>query len=316
MTRFDDLYPLSPDDPDHQLANVALLRRFSKYLTDERRASPETHNGYLEDLKTLLRFTGKRELRFPELTLEDLYEWMGEKRGLEPATVKRHVSSLRALFRFLERRGVIEKNPAELLEPPRPKQKLPSFMQFDDVLRLLEVNEDLDDYAHVRNALVLRMFYLTGMRISECERLDVRDLNLDEQTVRLLGKGRKVRVVPFGAATLPHVKRYLSIRHAFLEEKGQLGEPALFLNSRGSRMRKSSIYSAVKRAVEVISVDYKVSPHTLRHTFATHLLESGADIRSIQELLGHASLSTTQVYAHLDLDRLMKVYDRCHPRAE
>ena len=187
-------------------------------------------------------------------------------------------------------------------------------MTVDDVLRLVNPITKSQDYFECRNWVLLRLFYATGMRISECSALNVEDFDLEAGTVVVKGKGRKERVVPVGRSSLDGLRHYLGVRRRYLDEKDRVSA-ALLLNTRADRLGVRSIRTVVQQAVEALGISYHVSPHTLRHTFATHLLEAGADIRAIQELLGHASLSTTQKYTHLNADYLMKIYDNCHPRA-
>ena len=293
-----------------------IVEAFCRHLTSEVRASPHTVLSYRNDLEDLLRFTRKhcsgRSLEL--LETKDLYLFVRTLSRLKATSVARKISAVRRFYRYLEERGRIEKNPAALLESPKTENMLPAFMTIDDVLKLVRTPDQPETYAEVRNATILRLFYATGMRISECAGLAVADLDLDECLVRLLGKGKKERITPFGGATLPHLRVYLDERGLYLQAKGTRTD-ALFLNNRGTRLSVRGIRRCVMAEVEKLALSYHVSPHTLRHTFATHLLESGADIRSIQELLGHASLATTQKYTHLNADYLMKIYDRCHPRS-
>jgi len=289
---------------------------FCDFLHTERRVSPHTVKAYRNDLDQLVAFLCEELGRtsWGDIVPDDLFRFIRVHRHLEKSSIARRVSAIRTFFGFLEQRGSLKANPAQQLEAPKPDQSLPSFMTIDDVLRLTSTSGPGSDFAHIRDQTILRLFYATGIRISECESLDLNDINLSDCTLRVMGKGRKVRQVPFGVATKPVLSAYLSSRRELLHSKGAETQ-ALFLNLRAGRLTVRSIRRAVKAAVDGLALEYHVSPHTLRHTFATHLLESGADIRGIQELLGHASLSTTQRYTHLNLDRLMKIYDDCHPRA-
>jgi len=247
--------------------------------------------------------------------IENRFHFVQSLRRLEDTSVARKISAVKSFFRYLSAQRLIAVDPAEALEAPKLKRTLPSVLTIDDALRLMKPIENLDDYAAARNAMILRLFYATGVRISECAALDVDDLDMRECTLRVLGKGRKERVAPFGVNTRPFLERYLAARARFLERKGALGVAALFLNNRAERLAVRGMRRCVAAEVDALSLSYKVSPHTLRHSFATHLLESGADVRAIQELLGHASLSTTQKYTHANAEYLMRVYDQCHPRS-
>ena len=293
-----------------------LFEHWKQYMDHELRAPENTRQGYCEALNQLLQFLAENA---PGKTLEnvetrDLQRFIQSLRGRKAATVALRVSAIRSFYKFLIKKRLIKKNPAALLEPPKQEKRLPTFMTIDDVLRLMRPVKSSHTLAEARSAMILRMFYATGIRISECNGIDLGDLDLDECTLRVLGKGSKERVIPFGRNTLPHLQTYLSIRQNYLLAiAAQTG--ALFISDKGKRFGVENIRKTVNEAVEKLSLDYHVSPHTLRHTFATHLLESGADIRAIQELLGHASLGTTQKYTHLNADYLMKIYDKCHPRA-
>ncbi len=302
--------------PQSDPMSESLVHEFLRFLAHERRAPENTIAAYAADLSDLLSFMAetRSERTVASLEVHDLYHFVQSLRRLEDASVARKISAVKSFYRYLASRGLIADNPAALLETPKLKKTLPSVMTIDDALRLMKPIENLDDYPAARNAMILRLFYATGARIAECAGLDAADLDRRECLARLVGKGGKTRIVPFGENTAPYLDRYLSARSLFLQAKGSTS-PALFLNNRAARLSVRGVRRCVTAEVDKLSLHYKVSPHTLRHTFATHLLESGADVRAIQELLGHASLSTTQKYAHADADYLMRVYDRCHPRS-
>jgi len=298
------------------MAPGQMIDRFCSYLRGEVRASPHTVRAYHADLQDLTEFldgTGKT-WDWADIKQQDLFQYIQSKSSLEDTSLARKTCTIRRFFGFLIDQHCISADPSKALESPKLKKRLPSYMTIEDAFRLIQPGDETD-YRSVRDVTILRLFYATGMRISECWHLDVHDLDLRDGLVRLYGKGRKERVVPFGKATVPILEDYLAIRSRYLQEKG-LSNVALFLNNRGGRLSVRSIHRRVRAAVEDLALRYHVTPHTLRHSFATHLLEQGADIRTIQELLGHASLSTTQKYTHLNLDYLMSVYDRCHPRSD
>lgn len=296
--------------------NADLIAAFLQYMQLERHASPNTLLAYRNDLEGLLEYVDLRlaSQDWGALTLTDLTGFVRRLKGLKATSTARKVSTIRRFYKYLDREGLLKQNPAGYLEIPRKEKKLPTFLTIDDALRLVTDVTNQDEYLPCRNAMLLRWFYSTGMRVGEVERLTVADLDFDQQLVVVEGKGNKQRMIPFGENCVAPLRHYLAIRAAFLEEKGRQAA-ALFLNTRANRLGSRCMRTVVSEAVAAVGIHYPVSPHTLRHTFATHLLESGADIRAIQELLGHATLSTTQKYTHLDADYLMKVYDRCHPRA-
>ncbi len=300
-------------------ASTSLIADYCDYLGHECRASAHTIRAYRGDLAELAKFLSETypSKALNQIDIQILYHFIQNLWKLEDTSLARKISALKGFYNYLEAKGCMTNNPAASLETPKLKKKLPGFMTIDDVLRLVQrpvPSDQQEDYPANRNHMILRIFYATGIRISECGALSLHHLDLQEQTLRVFGKGKKERVLPFGASTLPFLRTYLQSRHAYLEAKGVSSE-ALFLNNRGGRLSVRGIRRCVNREVAQLALNYRVSPHTLRHTFATHLLESGADVRAIQELLGHVSLSTTQRYTHLNVDYLMKVYDRCHPRS-
>ncbi|CAM2008988.1 tyrosine recombinase [Acanthopleuribacter pedis] len=306
------------DEPaSHRNAlNPQRVGAFLDYLRVERAVSPHTLTAYRNDLEGLTEFVDLRcgAVHWQALKLADLTAYVRQLSGLKPASVARKVSAIRRFYKYLDREGFCDENPAVYLEIPRQENRLPGFLTIDDVLRLVKPAAAGADYPTTRDAMLLRWFYSTGMRVGEVEKCAVTDLDFAQLLVRVAGKGNKERVVPFGENCRDPLKHYLAQREAFLLEKGR-ATGALFLNTRGAPLSARGMRTIVTKSVEAVGINYPVSPHTLRHTFATHLLESGADIRAIQELLGHSTLSTTQKYTHLNADYLMRIYDECHPRA-
>ena len=228
--------------------------------------------------------------------------------GLLAVLAVRALAAVRSFFRFLVRQGVVDKNPAELIATPKKENRLPFHLDIDQVTTLVEAPQDADKHA-LRDRAILELLYSCGLRVSELTGLAIGDLDLSGGMVRVLGKGGKERIVPVGSRALEAVRKYLAGRGCPGES-----EP-LFLNTRGQRINRRSVARIVDGHVLRIAAFKRISPHILRHTFATHMLEGGADLRAIQELLGHASLSTTQKYTHVGIDRLMEVYDKAHPKA-
>jgi integrase/recombinase XerC len=238
---------------------------------------------------------------------------LGE-RGLDPASQARILSTTRTFFRWLFETRRIPANPASGLRNPKQPQRLPAFLTEAESASLLSLPPAVD-FLSARLACLLELLYAAGLRVSELTGLDLQDLLLEERTLRVLGKGSKERLVPFHAAAATVLEGYLVQRQAYLALKGLPGTPALFLNQRGGRLTPTSVRSFLAKALESAALRARVSPHALRHSFATHLLNHGMDLRAIQELLGHASLSTTQRYTHLDLEQLARTYEAAHPRA-
>jgi integrase/recombinase XerC len=292
---------------------------FFNYLSAERNFSEHTLRAYRQDMQSFYDFLETRNdgKSFSELSLEDLYTFIETQAHLQASSLSRRISALRSFFKFLQKRGILSRNPAELLESPKCPKTLPTVVQIDDILSITQIPGGETDYLTLRNHMILRTFYLTGIRVSECARLTLGDFDFQQATVRIFGKGRKERIVPFGEGEVPVFRSYLQVRSEFLVKcsVGLLEEFSFFLNYRGKALGVRGMRKIVTQTMENWAVTYHVSPHALRHSFATHMLEAGADVRSIQELLGHASLGTTQRYTHLNLDHLMQVYDRCHPKS-
>ncbi|MFQ5351956.1 MAG: tyrosine recombinase XerC, partial [Candidatus Binatia bacterium] len=302
--------------PDCPLARC--FEAFSRYLANELGHSPHTLRAYLGDAACYVDFLCRRGFittRSPGAAdLIDagsgaLRAWLASRlEGARRSTVTRNLASLRVLFAFLARDGAME-NPAEEVATPKVPRLLPPCLPLDDVQTLLE-SVSGSDSAALRDRALLEVIYSCGLRASECVGMDWDDLDPDLGVVRVVGKGAKERVVPIGPDALVALADY---RRGW--KRPRTDERALFLNQRGSRLSARSVGRVVERRLLAAGIAGRASPHTLRHSFATHLLEHGADLRAIQEMLGHASISTTQKYTHLDLKQLSRVYDRAHPRA-
>lgn len=284
---------------------------FIIYLHSERAVSPHTEHAYHTDLLQLHAFVCSEKGHDAATTEIDhllLRRYLaGLAKDTKKSSIGRKLAAIRSFFRFLIRRGIVEKNPAELIATPKKEQKLPFHLDIDQATGLMEASTDDERHA-VRDRAILELLYSSGLRVSELTGLDITELDLAGGMVRVTGKGGKERIVPVGS-------RAINALTAYLSERGNILAGALFLNTRGSRINRRSVARIVDRYVLKIAAFKRISPHTLRHTFATHMLEGGADLRAIQELLGHASLSTTQKYTHVSIDRLMEVYDKAHPKA-
>lgn len=286
---------------------------FLKHLEAERNASPHTVRSYGTDLRAFSVYV--EEALGPETSPSKVdhllirsYLSQLHHKGLSKTSASRKLATLRSFFRYLCREGILERNPARALLSPRVDRRLPTYVEAADVGQFVEVTDDTD--AGLRAHAVLELLYGTGIRCSELVALDLAEVDLTGRLIRVLGKGRKERVVPFGTSAQRALEAYLQARHA-----ARPRTDALFVNRGGGRLTDRSVRRLVSRRLKSLALTQKISPHTLRHAFATHLLERGADLRSIQELLGHASLSTTQRYTHVSARQMLEIYKKAHPRA-
>lgn len=285
---------------------------FLTYLRNERNVSPHTLRGYLSDLEQLSAFLGDKELSAVDhQTLRRFIAHLMQGE-VKKSSIARKLSAIRAFFKYLNREGVLTSNPARLVATPRREKRLPGVLTADDALRLMEspsAKKPADDNAMLRDRAVLETLYSTGIRASELIGMNRDDIDGNDSLIRVRGKGRRERIVPIGSKALDAINAYLT-RSSRIAETA-----AIFTGPSGKRLTARTVQRILENHRKQLGLRQKASPHTLRHSFATHLLESGADLRAIQELLGHASLSTTQRYTHVNLDSLMEVYDKAHPKA-
>jgi integrase/recombinase XerC len=299
---------------------AAQIAAFERYLTSERRMAPATVRTYMRDLRALEAYCTRELARTDAgaLTTRELRAFLASNEDArEPATVIRKVSALRAFYRFLARRGMVAKNPALDLKTPKLRRKLPKFLAVEQAGETMETPTAVGTTAlHLRDRAMLEVLYGAGLRVSELCGLDLDRVDTRAGTARVLGKGQKERVVPLGRMALDALAAYLEVRHQ-LHDASTLrqDERALFLGARGERLGVRQVQKLVKRYGMLATGTATLHPHALRHSCATHLLDAGADLRSIQELLGHASLSTTQRYTHVSMDQLQAVYAKAHPLA-
>lgn len=294
-----------------------LIEKFLKHLEIEKNASVHTLRAYRKDLG---RFFSGSDVKPEEATFADVRAFVASLSagGLKKSSIARMLSTMRAFFKFLNREGFTGSNPARLVPTPRQEKKLPRFLTVEEAFGLMEVPGEMG-FGPVRDRAVLELLYSSGLRVSELSGVDLDDLDQKEQVLKVKGKGRKERMVPVGGKAMEAIKGYMLERFMLkraLKDKNsnKTLSRALFLNRRGGRLSERSVRRIVLRCARHV-LGTPLNPHALRHTFATHLLQNGADLRVIQELLGHASLSTTQKYTHLDLKKIMEVYDRSHPLA-
>ncbi len=288
------------------------IERFSRHLSLERRLSPLTCTHYRRDIDALADWCGAAGVgRWRDVDSEHMRSWAAScyRRGLSSRSIQRRLSAARTFFRFLQREGCIRKSPVDAVSAPKAKKRLPGNLDADTMARLLDIQGDgpvVD-----RDRAILELLYSSGLRLAELTDLDVGDLDLADATVRVTGKGNKDRIVPVGRHALTAVRRWLTVR----PDRAAPGERAMFVSNRGTRLGKRAVQARVKHWARKQGIDTRVYPHLFRHSFATHLLESSHDLRGVQELLGHANISTTQVYTHLDFQHLARIYDQAHPRA-
>ncbi|HKI30880.1 MAG TPA: tyrosine recombinase XerC [Gemmataceae bacterium] len=295
------------------------LAEFLRHLALEKNASPHTVKSYREDLTQALDFfrtrLGQQNPAPDRLTprvLRAYLAWLHE-RGYAKTTVARRVSAVRSWCRFLCRQGALSANPADSLRGPRQDKNLPHFLGVEELLRLLDA-PPADTPLGLRDRAILETLYSAGLRVSELTGLNVEDVDLAEGLATVRGKGRRERLALLGPPALASLRLWLDARAAVVGGL-QRPPPALFLNKNGSRLSSRSVGRLLEKYLKQVGLDPRTSPHTLRHSFATHLLDNGADIRSVQELLGHRSLSTTQIYTHVTTHRLQESYQKAHPRA-
>jgi integrase/recombinase XerC len=293
------------------------IRRFAEHLEAERRASPHTVKAYLGDLSRYAAWLAENGVPLLASSAAAVRAFLGrEARAVGPATLARKLAAVRSLYRFLVRERLVASNPARGISAPRRPRKLPQVLPEEEVAALVEAPAAARPL-ELRDRAFLELLYASGLRVAELTGLEVGNLDLEEGAVRVLGKRRKERIVPVGRPARQALARWLAEGRPALAAgpDGARGGQALFLNRRGGRLSARSVARRLSRWVLAAGLPRHVHPHVLRHSFATHLLSNGADLRGIQELLGHASLSTTQRYTHLDWKRLAEAYDEAHPRA-
>jgi len=291
------------------------LALFSDHLRVQRRLSVNTIRGYLSDLEQLSSFLKERDVTLQGAGPGHLRAFLASMhKRIGARSMSRKLAAIRGFYRFLVRRKMIEDSPAERIRTPVVEKRLPRFLDRDEVSVLLEAPDPGKDLG-LRDRALLELLYATGLRVSELVGLDMSSLDRQARTVRVVGKGSKERMVPVGRHALAAIEAYLPTRRRLIDKASAPDEGALFLNRFGGRLSARSVRRRLDKAVVQAGILHDISPHAIRHTFATHLLQGGADLRSIQELLGHAGLSVTQNYTHVQMEKLIEVYDRTHPRA-
>ena len=298
-----------------------IIQDFQIYLEVERNVSAHTRVAYIADIQEFARFLHnnnfiKSQDEIINVEPENIREYLSYlyRQKVKKVTVNRKVSSLRAFYKYVLRTGKIKNNPAEMIQTLKTEKYMPTFLSVDEMFELLKA-QDESSVLSLRNRAMLEIFYSSGLRLSELAGLDLIDLDFNQKLVKVRGKGRKERIVPVGGPALKAVQEYLGkIGEIRKDTSGDIFKKPLFLNARGERITTRSIARIVNEITSKSGIGRKISPHALRHSFATHLLNAGADLRSIQELLGHESLSTTQKYTAVNINRMMEIYDKAHPR--
>jgi integrase/recombinase XerD len=299
--------------PD-EVVRAFLVERFDDFLSLEHGSADRTREAYRRDVFRLAAYALTRSVRKPaDLTPGHLRDFVYHLKdlGLAPSSIRRTIAGLRTWFAFLVAENVIPGDPSDRLELPKRWQTLPEVLSADEVKKLLATPSQ-DDAMYYRDKAMLELAYGAGLRVSEWTSVQVRDVHLDERLVRVRGKGNKERLVPFGRSAAAAIVIYLRELRPRLERGA--GKGVLFLNARGQPLSRMGAWTILRKHVKAAAIDKTVTPHTLRHSFATHLLEGGADLRAVQEMLGHADVSTTQVYTHVDREYLRSVHKQYHPR--
>ncbi len=287
------------------------LAEFEKYLDAARNASYHTIRAYSTDINDFIRFLKNRQAGCENIG--QTYIASLKKSSLTDRTTARKLSALKSFFRYLCRKDKTLKNPFDRIASPKKGRRLPRVMSESTVFQLLD-KTTAETFITARDKTILELIYSTGMRVQELVDINMRDIDIYNDSIRVFGKGGKQRIVVMGPPAVEALMSYLSLREEFLSKKNKVTE-SVFLNFRAGRLTDRSIRRIFKKYSRSIGLDSQFSPHSLRHSFATHLLNAGADLRSIQELLGHESLSTTQVYTHVSTKRMQNVYKKAHPRA-
>ncbi|MCX8027661.1 MAG: tyrosine recombinase XerC [Thermodesulfovibrionales bacterium] len=290
------------------------IERFIQYLRVERNASPHTLRAYRKDLQEFAAFANVNP---QDIEMLDIRGFIADRivNGKSKTTVSRKLATLRSFLSYLYKEGYVKTNVAKLVKAPKTPKPLPKFLSVDDAFMLVQSPNGIG-HIPARDRALLELIYAAGLRVSEVQNLKVEDINLKEGLVKAKGKGMKERVVPIGQKAIDAIRSYLVERVLLKRKKGNEPIDSLFLNRLGKGITERQIRRIVVKYARLVGIHGSIGPHTLRHTFATHLLTGGADLRVIQEMLGHSSLSTTQRYTHLDLGQLLDVYDKSHPLAD
>lgn len=292
---------------------LRLLDRYAAYMLMERGLSDNTRQGYIDDVNKLINYLADNNLRLTDVTIDHLRWMVGDLHdlGIAPASQARILSGIRSFFRYLKLEGIIPENPALLLESPRTGRHLPEVLTIDEIDAMIAA-VDMSKAEGQRNRAIVETLYSCGLRVSELVNLTLNSIYADEEYIQVTGKGDKTRIVPIAQSALREIRAYLPDRGRGGIKPGEEG--IVFLNNRGHRLTRVMVFYIIKRLADEVGIKKVISPHTLRHSFATHLLEGGANLRSIQQMLGHESIATTEIYLHLDRTLLRDQILHFHPR--
>ena len=293
------------------------IQKFLQYLMDERHFSEHTVKAYNSDLQSLLTYLNEENITLiKDVEFFILRGYVANlfDKEYSKSTIERNIASLKSFYKFLIKKGFLEENPAKQLKFPRKEKKLFNVFNIDDIFLLLS-KPDRSEIAGLRDALILELLYATGLRVSELINLNISDIDFTGKRLRVLGKGKKERIIPLSDYHIDLITDYIKRRSTLCRNKEIIGNQ-LLINKHGGRLTDRSVRRILEKYLTLCGLPLLYSPHSIRHTFATHLLENGADLRSIQELLGHSSLSTTEKYIHLNLVKLLDTYDKTHPKAK
>ena len=288
------------------------IESFLKYLTQERRYSKKTVEAYQEDLKTYYLFLSEKKISYQKITNDEIRRFLKylNSKKYSKNTISRLLSTLRHYYNYLITQKIVFKNPFKVIRNPKKDKRMPNFLQYDELEKIINSIELTDEF-NIRNRLIIELLYATGLRVSELSNLKIADFNFKTKEIRVIGKGSKERIVFFGEYANEVLLLYLKEARPKLSKQSN---EYLLLNKNGTKLSTRGIELVIEKVIKELSIKHHISPHTLRHTFATDLLNNGADLKSVQELLGHSSLSTTQIYTHLTNERLRSVYLQAFPR--
>jgi integrase/recombinase XerC len=294
-----------------------MIERFITYLSKEKRYSPHTATSYRNDLESFKKYLDEnyQGLTFEKCTPTVVRSWLAEMAASDynPRSLRRKRTALSSFYRYLIYMGIAETNPTRGIPLPKLPGRLPVFADEKSINTILHSNEEKDDYQAVRNHLMFEIFYATGMRLSELIGIKPADIDYGKCTVKILGKRNKERIIPFSEQLVLHMKTHDKLKEAYFE--GMETDPNYFLTNSGKKLYAKYVYRTIHSYLEGVASLSKKSPHVMRHTFATHLLQNGADLNSIKELLGHASLAATQIYTHTNIKQLKEIYHKSHPKS-
>ena len=287
-----------------------LLKKFLDYLSLQKNCSSNTLRGYRRDIFQFINFLKKNKINsFKSISYQDLLSYLGYLRnyGYSETTIGRKVASLKSFFKFLSARKIIKSNPVALLSSPKKPDRLPDFLTLEEVEKILNIPSE-KNWQSLRDKAILELLYSTGIRVGELTSLKIGDIDFFQELIKVKGKGKKERIVPIGRYALKALIEYI-------ERRPNKKEKNVFLNKYGKPLSERSVERIIDKFSKKAGIGKKITPHTFRHTFATHMLDRGADLRTVQELLGHERITTTQIYTHLTVEKLKEFYNKTHPRA-